>query len=85
MKTYLVTVLVGNALNFRYFDSIWVRKENAEERVRQLRQEFLRAGIPTERDDVPIPPRWAVRITEASASDGRLADETPLEMPLEAK
>jgi hypothetical protein len=74
MKVHLVTVMVGNSLNKRYFDSIWVRKENADERVAQLRMELARAGIPVESDGNPTGERWAVRATEAIAPDGQIAE-----------
>jgi len=75
MTTYLVTVIVGDGLTYRYFDSIWVQKGHAEKRAKELREELRRAGIPTECDGNPIQPRWAVRLTEATAADGQIANE----------
>lgn len=74
MKIFLVTVRPPTETGGRYFDSIWVRKENAEERVEQLRNELQRSGFKVWRSAQVMAVEWYVTLTEAVANDGRLAD-----------
>ncbi len=77
MKIYLVTVKVGGSTH-RYFDSIWVVEKHAEERARQLRDEFRRNGMELFGDGKEtnmMGSAWATKVTTAICGDGRL-DET---------
>ena len=75
MKLFLVTVRPPTAqASGRYFDSIWVVQEHADERASQLRQEFNRAGFRVWFDQSVLPVEWYVSVTEAVAFDGQLAD-----------
>ncbi len=75
MKIWLVTVRPPVATGGRYFDSIWVRKTNAEERADQLKQELKRSGFKVWFSQNVTELEWYITITEAHANDGQLADE----------
>ncbi len=77
MKVYLITVRPPISTGGRYFDSIWVVKNNAEERKDQLMQEMKRSGFKVTFTPPILDAEWYVTITEALANDGRIADNEP--------
>lgn len=76
MTIHIVTVTAPGGV--RYFDSVWVRSENAATREKQLRDEFKRSGFELN-DPVYMysPSQWATRTVTAEACDGSIADSQP--------
>lgn len=73
MTIYFVTVTAPGGC--RYFDSVWVRKENAETRNKQLRDEFNRSGLPLNGvGQNRLDKEWDTRVTTAEACDGSIQD-----------
>lgn len=73
MKVFLVTVRPPIDTGGRYFDSIWVVKDHADERCEQLITELRRSGYRPWYSGQVLPVEWHVTVTEAQAADGQLA------------
>jgi hypothetical protein len=84
MTLYLVTVEPGK-WNRTYFDSIWVKREHADERQRQLHDELNRVGFPIFPESSPTADRWHVTVTEAHCRDGELKEGPGRGRPRAAK
>jgi hypothetical protein len=80
MTIHLVTVTAPG--NNRYFDSVWVRKENADKREKQLRDEFVRSGFDLQNKAYNYTnTQWATKIVTAEAIDGAIKDPAGDEAP----
>ena len=74
MTIYIVTVTAPGGI--RYFDSVWVKQENADKRERQMRSEFMRSGFDINNPAYNYQPsQWATKVVTAEACDGAIQDE----------